>query len=99
MPINLSDVSEADLTACLAIDPRRTGVELVGEAAALRVWKELIRHPFFTAVTVLRDEDRRQIVGSAAACLVSAQFTDAELSDPRAGTNARFIENLAGVYS
>jgi DNA-binding CsgD family transcriptional regulator len=99
VPIGWIEVAEADLEECLNVEPLHIGRELVGEAEAKRGWRELLDLPSFIAGSLVRPHAQgakngrgRQIVGFAAACFVSSQFTDAELADPRPGTVARFME-------
>ena len=91
MPVRCGGVSESDLPSYLEFDARRIGCEYVGKPTALRIWRDLLRHPGLNAISLVRNGDRHETVGFGAACIVSTKFTDAELGDPRPGTNARFI--------
>jgi DNA-binding CsgD family transcriptional regulator len=89
------DVTERKLQECLEVAPRQIGDELVGRAVALRIWAKLLQLPFFKAGALVQPGLQNRIAGFGAACMVSPQFTNAELSNPRAGVNSRFVEAVA----
>ncbi len=91
MSIAWSEVTDANLDECLNVAPAHLGHELVGEAVARRVWKELVRLPFIITGALVQPRRACEIVGFGLGCMVSPEFTRSELSHPRAGTNARFI--------
>jgi hypothetical protein len=93
MPIECVDFTESNLLECLNL-----GSDIRSDAdrasALVPVWRALLRHPYFLGVPVVRTEDG-QIVFFGAAVIVSAEFTDAELANPRPGLDHRFLEAFA----
>jgi hypothetical protein len=94
-------VRDAELEACLAIEPRHIGAELVGRDKALLAWRWLTQCPAFNNAVILADSSpcSSGILGYGAAAFVTSAFTDAELATPRPGLNARFIAAVAGGVS
>jgi hypothetical protein len=94
MRVVCGEVTNANLEECLAVEPRHIGHELVGKPAAMRAWRDIVKLPFTIAVAIVRPGPGGQIVGFGLGCFVSKQFIDAELANPRPGTNARFMERF-----
>src|SRR5437899_97052 len=88
--------TEADLAACLDVQPVHLGGELTGPEIAHRVWQEMLADPaMVTAVFECEPPiEGRRIVGFGAAVFVRAEFAEAELANPRPYINARVIESL-----
>jgi hypothetical protein len=88
--------TEADLPACLDVQPAHRGDQLTGPEIARKVWREILADPA-TVTAVFECEppiEGRRIVGFGAAAFVRAEFTDAELANPRPYINARVIESV-----
>jgi len=94
--MNWRDVQDADLLDALSIDDTHAGFELVGSTKAVAVWKALLRSPAFHGVVIEASPPMggHRIVGFGASVFVSADFVDAELSNPRPGLNARLIQRV-----
>jgi hypothetical protein len=88
--------TEADLAACLEVQPAHLGDELTGPEIARKVWREMLTDPaMVTAVFECEPPiEGRRIVGFGAAVFVRAEFAEAELAIPRPYINARVIESL-----
>src|SRR5947207_9653535 len=88
--------TEADLAACLDVQPVHLGGELTGPEVARKVWRGMLTDPaMVTAVFECEPPiEGRRIVGFGAAAFVRAGFADAELAKPRPYINARVIESL-----
>ena len=90
------EVCEKNLTACLAIEPRHLGDELVGRKQALASWSELIRTRSFNSIVVEDETERgRRPIAFGASAFVTAWFADEELNQPRPGLADRFIQSLS----
>ena len=86
-------ISEDDLSKCLEIQPACLGDQIVGRAAALRIWKGLLDCPSFHANVI---ESERPLAGhKIVACgmgvFVAKAFADREIKNPRPGLNSRII--------
>jgi DNA-binding CsgD family transcriptional regulator len=90
-------VREADLTECLAIEPRHLGDEIAGRERALAIWRDLIRSRAFNSVVVKADTpvSADQIVAFGSSVFVTADFATQELQHPRPGLNDRLVAGLA----
>jgi hypothetical protein len=87
---------DSDLDACLAIEPRHLGAELVGPEKALLAWRWLLRSPSFNSGVFTADASANaEILAFGAAAFASPGFVDAELADPRPGINARVVASIA----
>jgi len=88
--------AEADLAACLEVQPVHLGDQLTGPEIAHNVWRAILADPaMVTAVFECEPPiEGRRIVGFGAAVFVRAEFADAELANPRPYINARVIEGL-----
>jgi len=88
--------TQADLAACLDVQPAHLGDELTGQSIAHEVWREILADPaMVTAVFECEPPiEGRRIIGFGAAVFVRAKFVEAELANPRPYINARVIENL-----
>jgi len=86
----------ADLPECLLIQREHMGDAIIGEPAALAVWRDLIAHA--GALTAVFESDRpagdSRIVGFGATVFVQQAFADAEILTPQPGLNARIIARL-----
>jgi len=86
----------ADLPECLLIQREHMGDDLVGEAAAIAVWRELLAYP--AAVTAVFESDQPngsvRMIGFGATAFVHQTFANAELFTPTPGINARIIASL-----
>jgi hypothetical protein len=90
-------IGETDLSKCLEIQPACIGDQVVGRSAALRVWKAFLDNPAFLA-NVIESERAiagHQIVACGMGVLVSGDFADRELGNPRPGLNSRIIAAVA----
>jgi hypothetical protein len=89
-------IREADLLACLAIQPSNQGDKLVGLEAALEVWRGLLRDPFFIAVAFESDPPigGHSLIGFGASAFVSTEFMGAEIANPRPDINSRIIATV-----
>jgi hypothetical protein len=84
-----------ELCACLAIEPRHIGAELVGHEKALAAWRWLLRSPSFnSAIFPTEAPADGEILAFGAAVFVSSSFVDAELAEPRPGINARVVASI-----
>jgi hypothetical protein len=83
--------TEADLAACLDVQPVHLGDELTGPEIAHQVWREILADPaMVTAVFECQPPiEGRRIVGFGAAVFVRAEFVEDELANPRPYINAR----------
>lgn len=90
-------IAEADLAKCLEIQPACLGDQIVGAAAALRVWKSLLDNAAFHANVIEseRPVSGHKIVGCGMGVFVTKAFADLEIKQPRAGLNSRIIAALA----
>jgi hypothetical protein len=96
MPMSWRKISEADLPACLDVQPASLGDEIVGRQTAMEIWRRLLRDPVFVAAAFESDPPIRghRIVGFGASAFVSAPFMDAEIAHPRPGINSRIIASV-----
>ncbi len=92
-PMGLGD----DLDACLQVQPSNEGGGLIGQAAARRIWRELIGDPAFLSGIVTCDPPIKgsPIAAFGAAVFVSAEFIDAEIAVPRPHVNDRLMARVA----
>jgi hypothetical protein len=85
----------ADVPECLLIQREHMGDDLVGEAVALAVWRELIVHPASLMAVFESDQPKgTRMIGFGATVFVQRDFANAELFSPRPGLNARIIASL-----
>jgi len=89
--------AEADLSACLDIQPASMGDQIVDRTTALRIWKGLLHEPSFKANVI---ESERPLAGhKIVACgmgvFVTAEFAEQEIRNPRPGLNSRIIAGVA----
>ena len=98
MPIAWRPATRVDIEPGLMMQLRYRGDALVGEEAALGIWKRLSSDPLCTATAVESEPAIRghHIVGFGASVLVSRAFADAEIANPRPDINSRII---AGIHS
>src|SRR5260370_37711143 len=77
--------TEADLAACLDVQPAHLGDELTGPEIARKVWRETLADPaMVTAVFECEPPiEGRRIVGFGAAIFVRSELAEAELANPR----------------
>lgn len=94
MSVTFRAVEPADLPACLALAPTKTGQTNTGYDTALKVWTEVFQNPFTLSVLAetTPSSGAAQILGFGAACFVPADFIQAEIENPAPGLNDRFIE-------
>jgi hypothetical protein len=86
----------SDIEYCLSILVNRTGGGLVGEATALRIWKQLTEEPFFLSAVVEFDATPgRRFPAFGAAIFASPDFVQRELDCPSQDINSRVIAGLA----
>jgi hypothetical protein len=88
---------EADLLDCLEIQPACLGDQIVGRAAAFRVWQAFLDDPSFQA-TVIESEvpvAGHKMVGCGMGVFVARAFADREIAEPRPGLNSRIIAGVA----
>jgi hypothetical protein len=96
MPITWRPATWNDIEPGLSIQPKYRGDALVGVTAALEAWKHLIRDRFFYS-TVLESSSlprSHRMVGFGASVLVSSEFADAELANPRPDINSRVMASI-----
>ena len=98
MPITWRPATWDDIEPALQIQPVYRGDALVGAGAALEAWKHLVRDRFFNSCVLESSclPRGRRIVGFGASVLVSSEFADAELANPRPDINSRV---MAGIQS
>jgi hypothetical protein len=91
------EVSHADLTTCLNIQPECIGDHLVGREVALRIWRELLCSPSFLGMVIETDRSiaGHRIIACGLGVFVSARFADEEIANPRPGLNSRIIASIA----
>jgi hypothetical protein len=89
-------VRDIDLQACLDLEPRHIGVELVGRQKALAAWRWMLRSPAFEgAVFELETPDGGcEIVGFGAAAFVLSSFANDEVENPQPRLNARIVASI-----
>src|SRR5215831_18292024 len=91
------EIREADLPACLALQPGNLGDEIVGRETAVRIWKRLLGDRAFRGI-VIEDGSARsgsRIIGVGAGVFVRPDFMTAEIGNPRPGVKARIVASLA----
>jgi hypothetical protein len=91
------EIREADLPACLALQPGNLGDEIVGRETAVRIWKRLLGDRAFRGIMI---EDcsagsRCRIIGAGAGVFVRPDFIAAEIGNPRPGVKSRIVASLA----
>lgn len=86
----------ADLEACMAIEPRHLGADLVGADEARSAWSWLLRNSAFNSALIEADpaSDDGGILGFGASVFTSRDFVDAELANPRPGLNGRVMASI-----
>jgi len=96
MPISWRPATWNDLESWLSIRPKYRGDALVGVQAALEAWKHVIRSQFFYS-TVLESSSlprNQRMVGFGTSVLISSEFADAELANPRPDITSRVIASI-----
>jgi hypothetical protein len=96
MPITWRPATWNDIEPGLSIQPKYRGDALVGVTAALEAWKHLIRDRFFgSGVFESSSLPRSQrMVAFGASVLISSEFAEAELANPRPDINSRVIASI-----
>ncbi len=94
-------IRQADLAACLDVQPACIGDRAVGREAALRVWKELLHSPAFQANVIESDRPiaGQTIVACGMGVFVERAFVDRELENPEPGLNSRIIASMVSGVS
>jgi hypothetical protein len=94
-------IREADLEACLDVQPACLGDEIVGREAALEVWRQWLGSAAFQANVIESDRTLggHRIVGCGMGVFVARAFADRELESPAPGLNARIVASAAGGES
>jgi hypothetical protein len=90
-------IRKADLSTCLDLQPACLGDQIVGRAAALRIWNALFDDPSFHG-TVMESEvliAGSGIVGCGMGVFVNRAFADQEIANPQRGLNSRIIASIA----
>ena len=90
-------IRETDLRDCLEIPPGHLSPRIAGRTAAFQTWRRMLRDPFFVAVAFESDPPIKghRLIAFGASAFVAASFVDAELSEPRPGTNDRLIARVS----
>jgi hypothetical protein len=90
-------ILESDLSECLALQPECMGDQIIGRAAALRVWKSILIHPAFLANVIESERSIKghRIVACGMGVFVAKAFADREIEKPRSGLNSRIIAGIA----
>jgi len=96
MPITWRPAVWNDIEPGLSIQPKYRGDALVGVQAALEAWKHLIRDRFFNSCVLESSSHPRshKMVGFGASVLISSEFADAELANPRPDMNSRVMASI-----
>ena len=96
MPITWRLATLNDIERGLSIQPKYRGDALVGVQAAVGAWKHLFRDRFFNSGVFESSSLPRshRMVGFGASVLVSSEFAEAELADPRPNINSRVIASI-----
>jgi hypothetical protein len=92
---------EADLSHCLDLQPACLGDKIVGHAAALHIWRQLLNNPAFQATVIESDRPiaKHKIVGCGMGVFVSPDFADREIANPQPGLNDRILASIANEQS
>jgi len=96
MPITWRPATWNDIEPGLSIQPKYRGDALVGAEAALEAWKQLIRDRFFNSCVLESSSLHRghRMVGFGASVLISPEFADTELANPRPDINSRVVASI-----
>ena len=96
MPITLRPATGNDIELGLSFQPKYRGDALVGVTAALQAWKHVIRDRFFNSCVVESSSFPRshRMVGYGTSVLVSSEFADAELANPRPDITSRVMASI-----
>jgi len=96
MPITWRPATWNDIEPGLSIQPKYRGDAQVGADAALEAWKQVIRGRFFHSGVFESSSFPRsdRMVGFGASVLVSSEFVDAELANPRPDINSRVMASI-----
>ncbi|MEP6780331.1 MAG: hypothetical protein ABJC26_10610 [Gemmatimonadaceae bacterium] len=88
--------ASADLAACLDLQRGQLGQEIIGEAAARRVWSEILEHPACISAVfeAQRPSGTTRIVGFGVSVFVTSDFANYELAHPQIDFNARLFKRL-----
>jgi hypothetical protein len=94
------ELREADVAACMAVQPLALGEAVVGRDKAIEVWRALLRNAGFVARVIEAEAPRgRRTMGLGASVFVAPAFLEAEISNPRPGLNSRIIASLSNGHS
>ena len=96
MPITWRPATWNDIELGLSLQPKYRGDALVGVTAALEAWKHVIRGRFFNSCVVESSSFPRshRMVGYGTSVLISSEFADAELANPRPDINSRVMASI-----
>jgi hypothetical protein len=96
MPISWRPATWNDIEPGLQIQPKYRGDALVGAEAALGAWKHVIRDRFTNSCVLESSSLPRghRMVGFGASVLLSSEFVDAELANPRPDINSRVMASI-----
>ena len=86
----------SDLPECLKLHPAKNGAEIVGNARAMQVWKQIFEmtHATRSGVVEARWKGKVEIVGFGLAAFVKKSFVESELLNPSPGLNSRIIGSV-----
>jgi hypothetical protein len=89
-------ISDADLSACLAIKPSAIGQELVGYARTVAAWRHLLKRPSFCGFAVKAEQPirGRYVVGFGGGAFVKRDFVEREVNNREPGVVARAIASI-----
>jgi hypothetical protein len=92
---------EADLSACLDMQPACLGDRIVTRAKALKVWFSLLNHAAFQGMVIESEVPiaGHRMVGCGLGVFVSSQFADREIARPKSGLNSRIIAGIVAGES
>jgi len=90
-----------DIEACLALQPTNRGDGAAGVVEALALWEFLVQQPFFLSAVLEADPSIRghRLVGFGSAILVSSEFMEAEVANPRPNVTARIVADWSALAS
>lgn len=86
----------SDIEQGLTIQPKHLGDAQAGKAAAMNAWRVLFHDPLCAKVAAESSAaiEGHRIVGFGATVLVSTEFADAEIANPRPDINSRVIASI-----
>lgn len=93
-------VRDIDLEACLDLEPRHIGAELVGRQKAIAAWRWMLNSPSFEGAVFEAETPAsgRRIVGFGSSSFVSSSFANDEVENPRPGLNARIVASIVNQH-